>query len=222
MKKNIKIVIADDRRLLTDGLKSLLAQSTCDYEFRVIGMVENSEDLVEIFKRHQPDLLMLNLRLGEKTDITKALSNIQSQLNGAKIIALPTSEEFSPTLQQDAARYGVTSFLSKYCGAKDCIFAINEVLLGRTYRHSSATESVEVSKNNPQQAKATFIKKSRLTAREVQILELIGKAKGNKEIGKELFISDQTVAVHRKNIMRKLNVNNTPAILKLAYDNNMV
>jgi len=61
-----------------------------------------------------------------------------------------------------------------------------------------------------------------LTKREIEILRLITLAMSNKEIAKKLFISDQTVSVHRKNIMRKLQVSNTAALIKMAYDNSLV
>jgi DNA-binding NarL/FixJ family response regulator len=64
-----------------------------------------------------------------------------------------------------------------------------------------------------------FQVKYRLTKREVEILLLISQAKSNKEIAEELFISDQTVSVHRKNIMRKISVSNTAGLIKFAMDN---
>ena len=67
-----------------------------------------------------------------------------------------------------------------------------------------------------------FVKKYNLTKREIEILRLITLALSNKEIAKKLFISDQTVSVHRKNIMRKLQVSNTAALIKMAYDNSLV
>ncbi len=67
-----------------------------------------------------------------------------------------------------------------------------------------------------------FTKKYNLTKRELEILKLITLALSNKEIAKELFISDQTVSVHRKNIMRKLGVSNTAGLLKIAYDNSLI
>jgi DNA-binding NarL/FixJ family response regulator len=64
--------------------------------------------------------------------------------------------------------------------------------------------------------------KQKLTSREHEVLELITQAKNNKEIAKELFISDQTVGVHRKNIMRKLGVRNTINLIKFALENQLV
>jgi len=65
----------------------------------------------------------------------------------------------------------------------------------------------------------TLIDKYHLTPRELQILHLISKALSTKQIAKVLYISDQTVSVHRKNIMRKLEVNNTVALVRIALEN---
>ena len=67
-----------------------------------------------------------------------------------------------------------------------------------------------------------FIRRYNLTRREIEILKLISQALSNKEIGKELYISDQTVSVHRKNLMRKLGVTNTAGLIKLAYEHSII
>jgi DNA-binding NarL/FixJ family response regulator len=67
-----------------------------------------------------------------------------------------------------------------------------------------------------------FIKRHSLTKRETEILTLITQALSNKQIAEELYISDQTVSVHRKNIMRKLGVSNTAGLIKEAYENFLV
>ena len=67
-----------------------------------------------------------------------------------------------------------------------------------------------------------FTIKNKLTKRELEILELISQAKSNKEIAEILFISPQTVSVHRKNVMRKLNVSNTASLIKYAMDHNII
>lgn len=67
-----------------------------------------------------------------------------------------------------------------------------------------------------------FARKFGLTRREIEIMRLIGQALTNKDIAEKLYISDQTVSVHRKNIMRKLSVNSTANLIKIAFENNLV
>jgi two-component system response regulator NreC len=88
------------------------------------------------------------------------------------------------------------------------------------------TPSLQKNPSNDDQNKNSFIDEfqliEKLTKREMQVLQQIAQAKTNGEIGKQLFISDQTVGVHRKNIMRKLSLRNTNALIKFAYDNGLV
>ena len=70
--------------------------------------------------------------------------------------------------------------------------------------------------------KIAFYCEKKLTRREQEVLELIAKAMNNKEIADQLYISDQTVGVHRKNIMRKLGVRNTVNLIKFAIDHQLV
>ena len=66
-----------------------------------------------------------------------------------------------------------------------------------------------------------FVKKYNLTKREFEIIRYIGQALTNKEIGDRLYISDQTVSVHRKNIMRKLRVNSTASLIKMVFEHHI-
>ena len=67
-----------------------------------------------------------------------------------------------------------------------------------------------------------IFKKFKLTKREIEVLKLVGQAMSNKEIAKELYISDQTVSVHRKNIMKKLDVNSTASLIKFSFEHNLI
>ena len=107
--------------------------------------------------------------------------------------------------------------------------AIGEVMEGRTFlgkgvRLNTTLEEIKrkIEDQSRFPSEDKFIKKYNLTKRELEILKLITHALSNKEIGKVLYISDQTVSVHRKNIMRKLGVSNTAGLIKLAYDNSLV
>jgi DNA-binding NarL/FixJ family response regulator len=110
-------------------------------------------------------------------------------------------------------------------GTKDELFwAIEEVINGHTFlgngvalidmRMMPGAESAQPDKR--------FARKHGLTRREMEIMRYIGQALKNKDIAEKLYISDQTVSVHRKNIMRKLAVNNTASLIKIAFENNLV
>lgn len=122
---------------------------------------------------------------------------------------------------------GADGYFLKHNTFTDFTKGLEEVLKG--YRHIAKglqitpdlheTESEEMESDYFQDG---FNLKNKLTRREREILKLIVQAKNNKEIGKELFISDQTVGVHRKNIMRKLGVRNSISLIRFAMDNKLV
>lgn len=121
-----------------------------------------------------------------------------------------------------AFRAGADGYLLKSGATEELFQAIEQVLEGRTFTGSGVMllEPGQANKNNhPDGAR----RKHGLTRREIEIMRYIGQALNNKDIATRLFISDQTVSVHRKNIMRKLcRINNTATLIKLAFENHLV
>jgi DNA-binding NarL/FixJ family response regulator len=100
--------------------------------------------------------------------------------------------------------------------------AINIVMDGEIYLSAGLKVfPKDILQNGDGEYEDEFQLRHRLTPRETQILHMISMAKSNKEIAEELFISDQTVMVHRKNIMRKLNLSNTAGLIKFALDHDL-
>ncbi len=221
----IRTVIADDHQLFTEGLKNILRR-TDKFEFQIIGEAENGRDLLPILKRTYPDLLLLDLNMPE-TDGLDVLDTIRDNYEDMKILALTMYDEAK--LVKSAFKAGVDGYILKNSDPYELLNAIDEVLKGKTYigvgvqlvgaRANGKTFMADKEKGKFEDK---FIQKYNLTKREIEILKLISQAFSNKEIAQELFISDQTVSVHRKNIMRKLNVSNIAGLIKIAYDNSIV
>ncbi len=221
----IRTVIADDHQLFTEGLKNILRR-TDKFEFQIIGEAENGRDLLPILKRTYPDLLLLDLNMPE-ADGLDVLDSIRENYSDMKILALTMYDEAK--LVKSAFKAGVDGYILKNSDPYELLNAIEEVLKGKTYigigvqlvgaRSNGTTFMADKEKSKFEDK---FIQKYNLTKREIEILKLISQAFSNKEIAQELFISDQTVSVHRKNIMRKLNVSNIAGLIKIAYDNSIV
>jgi len=135
-----------------------------------------------------------------------------------------------PKFVKSAFKNGAHGYILKNKGIDELFVALHQVL---DEHESYIGEGVQVSENGATRAVAgkqqtdfhledRFIKKYNLTKRELEILRLITHAMSNKQIAQELFISDQTVSVHRKNIMRKLGVSNAAGLIKAAYDFSLV
>ncbi len=221
--KIVKTYIADDHHLFVAGLKTVLKESK-KFEFDVVGTAHNGNQLMNMLKNADADLLLLDLNMPEK-DGLDALGTIRDQFGNMKIIALTNYDEVK--LVKAAFKAGVDGYVLKNVGISELIHAIDEVLDGRTYvgQGVNLNNGVNINKNISAKMEVyidKFVKKYNLTKRELEILRLIAQALSNKEIAKELYISDQTVSVHRKNIMRKLGVSNTASLIKLSYDNSLI
>ena len=219
----VTVVIADDHQLFITGLKSILSDVQ-GYDIQLIDIANDGEELITILKTNVPDLLILDLNMPER-DGLDVLDTIRDQYDDLKILALTMYDESK--IVKSAFKSGVDGYVLKSSGKDELVRAIMEVLDGRTFLgkgvslNSLASQASRKS-DNAYHFEDKFIKKSNLTKREFEILRLISLALSNKEIAKELFISDQTVSVHRKNIMRKLGVSNTAGLIKIAYDNSLI
>jgi DNA-binding NarL/FixJ family response regulator len=221
--QHVNIIIADDHQLFITGLKSIL-NDIDGYEIHLIDIANDGEELITILKKNVPDLLILDLNMPER-DGLDVLDVIRGQYDGLKILALTMYDESK--IVKSAFKSGVDGYVLKSSGKEELVRAITEVLDGRTFLGKGVSLNSLMSRasrksDNAYHFEDKFIKKSNLTKREFEILRLISLALSNKEIAKELFISDQTVSVHRKNIMRKLGVSNTAGLIKIAYDNSLI
>ena len=221
--QQVNVVIADDHQLFITGLKSILSDIE-GYEINLTDIANDGEELLTILKKNVPDLLILDLNMPER-DGLDVLDVIRDQYDDLKILALTMYDESK--IVKSAFKSGVDGYVLKTSGKEELVRAIIEVLDGRTFLGkgvslNSLTSKASRKSDNAYHFEDKFIKKSNLTKREFEILRLISLALSNKEIAKELFISDQTVSVHRKNIMRKLGVSNTAGLIKIAYDNSLI
>lgn len=214
-KKILNVVVADDHQLFVESLRMLL-QSTEGYTVNITGVAYNGEELVTMLKTIKPDLLLLDINLPSKNGL-EVLQEMKKTMKGTRILILTMYDD--PKIIKEAFSMQVDGYLLKNCSREELVEAIETVMQGEVY----VGRGVSVANN---QAGSTafediFQKKFSLTKREVEVLRLITQARNNGSIAKELYISEQTAAVHRKNIMRKIGVNSTAALIKVAYDNEL-
>ncbi len=219
---NARIIIADDHHLFILGLKTILNEAE-GRNFRIVGTAHTGESLLELLKTVPAELLLLDLNMPEGNGLDM-LNIIKEQFPALKIIALTMYDDHK--IVKSTFKSGVDGYILKNVGIPELIKGIDEVLDGKTYLGKGVSlngmmDSPE-KKQEQDHFEDRFIKKFNLTKREIEILRLITQALSNKQIAKELYISDQTVSVHRKNIMRKLGVSNTAGLIKLAYDNSLI
>lgn len=217
----INTFIADVQQLFVEGFERILEE--IDYpEVNVVGKAYTAGDLLQGLYELQPELLFMDLNFSDQ-DGMELIQKIRDEFADLKICILSgyTDHKFV----KEAFQNGADGYYSKTNGDSELIECVNDLMMGNTFLASGL--NITPKKNGVRKVEENnfedrFLLKKKLTKREQEVLELITKALNNKEIGERLYISDQTVGVHRKNIMRKLNVRNTVNLIKFAIDHQLV
>ena len=219
----ISSVLVDKQSIFRAGLKAFFSQNV-DSEVQIIGEEESAESLLLfLHKNLGTELVLLDLNLPDQ-DGLELIPQIRRQFKGIKIIVLTSYSDYKFVGQ--ALKNGADGYILKSNEPEDLLEGVKEVMAGNTFiapgLHITPPNGKRLSNGKKSMYEDRFVIKQKLTKREHEVLELITQAKNNKEIAKELYISDQTVGVHRKNIMRKLGVRNTINLIKFALENQLV
>ena len=206
----IKVFIIDDHPMVVAGLHSLLGRLE---NIEVAGAVSNAFDAIPFLKKNKTDVILLDINLPDISGIDLC-KKIHKEFPEIKILGISTFSERSYISRM--IENGASGYLIKSASAEEIEEAINTVLKGKIYlsvsmEHIAKPLSIIPSDNLPA-----------LTKREKEILQLISEGLTNNQIAEKLFISPLTVDSHRKNLLTKLNVNNTASLIKLAVQNGLI
>src|SRR2546421_8201706 len=188
-KPRIGILIADDHSVLRQGLVSLIG---FEADMMVVGEASNGREAVDLWKKHRPDVMLLDLRMPE-LDGVGVIKQIRADDENTRIIVLTTFDGDEDIYR--AIQAGAKGYLLKDVPREALIDCIRRVHAGETCVpvHLAAKLAERVSGET-------------LSGREIDVLKLMAQGKSNKEIGSALFISEGTVKSHVKAIFSKMNV----------------
>ncbi|HEV8040922.1 MAG TPA: response regulator transcription factor [Bryobacteraceae bacterium] len=185
----IRILIAEDHLIARVGVKTILNTQP---DMNVVAEAANGAQAVELHRQHRPDITLMDMRMPGTSGL-EAIVAIKAELPQARIIALSTyggDEDIRRALNA-----GVRAYLTKDVLHDELIRAIHAVHAGETYLPPSIAAALEASSLS-----------ASLSARELEVLELIVKGHGNKQIAYALGIAEHTVKNHVKSILSKLAV----------------
>ncbi len=205
----IKILIADDHKILREGLKMLLKENN---NFEIIGEAANGREAVSKVKKLDPDVVVMDIAMPGLNGIeaTRRIHRYSSQI---KIIIL--SMHASKEYVIEAIRAGAMAYLKKETAAKDLVHAIDKVMRGEISLDESLAQYVIDEFHNAEQKNDRNLLRN-LTSREREILQMIAEGKSSKSVSSILNLSLKTVEAHRQNIMRKLKIHNIVKLVKFA------
>jgi DNA-binding NarL/FixJ family response regulator len=204
-----KILIADDHKIVRDGLRSLLEN---EMNLSVLGEADNGRTAVELAKELQPDVVIMDITMPGLNGI-EATKQIRDAVPRTKVIAL--SMHTDRRFVSEVLRMGASGYLLKDCAFEELSNAIRSVLANRTYL-SSQIADVVLKDYVRLVAKKELSVFGILTAREREVLQMIAEGSSTKEIAAALKISAKTVETYRLRIMEKLNVHSIAELTKYA------
>ena len=203
--KSIRVLIADDHPIVREGLAAILEEEP---DMEIVGQASNGNEAIELFRQHQPDIVLLDLRMPQVGGV-EVITTIRADYPDANIIILTiydTDEDIYRGLQA-----GAKAYLLKDVPCDEILEVIRTVCNGKRYIPTSIGEKLVARMERPN-----------LSDREYQVLSLMKEGKNNREIGNCLKITDHTVRFHVNNILSKLGANDRAHAIVVALRQGLV
>lgn len=212
----IKLMIVDDHQMIINGIIGLLDDVS---HIKVIAQANNGQEALEKLHEVKPDILIVDVQMPVMNgfELTQHIKRLYPQI---KLLALSTYDEKSIVLKMLEA--GAVGYILKNIKTDEFVNAIEEVAKGKEYFSNEML--LALSKPNAEEILNTTqtVMPSNLSAREVEVLQLIVQGLTNPQIADKLFISVKTVEGHRTNLMKKLDVHNVAGLIRYAMQHKLV
>jgi DNA-binding NarL/FixJ family response regulator len=201
----IRILLADDHPLLREGVAGLVADQP---DMELVGEVSNGREAIEQFRKHRPDVTLLDLQMPETNGLDAILA-IRGEFPEARIVVLTTYTGDAQILR--ALKAGAQAYLLKSMLRRELLDTIRAVHKGQ--RRIPPEVAVQL---------AEHAADDQLTSREVEVLRLIAAGKANKLVASDLSITEETVKGHVKNILSKLGANDRTHAVTIALKRGII
>jgi len=209
----IDILVVDDHPIVREGMVAILESQA---DFNVIAEAGNGAEALELYKRHSPNVVMMDLQM-PNTDGVAGIQGIRAYDPEAKIVVLTAYDTDERILQ--AVQAGARGYLLKGAPREDIFRAVRVVNLGGSLLEPAVAGKLLSHVGGIMRGEN---KEDELTSRELDVLRLMSKGLRNKEIATELFITERTVKFHANSIYQKLDVNGRTEAVSRAIQRGLV
>ncbi len=216
MESKISILTVDDHTLFRKGTVMMLKTFP---EVRIVHEADNGQNALDLLKKEPIDLLLLDLEMPVMDGWETARKVIVTY---PKVPIIMLSMHDSLQVISDLIEMGVHSYLLKNAEPEEVHKSILSVLNNEFYYNQLVAKALMQKVRIGATEKPIFNEKTNLTKREIEILELICNELTMKEIGDKLFLSEQTIHTHRKNLMKKTKVKNAVGLVKYAIQHRII
>ena len=208
----ITVEIVDDHKIFVDGIQSLLENEN---GIMLTAKSHSGKELMASLKQEQPDVILMDVNLPDinGVELSKKVKELYPEV---QILALTMYNVRKFVFNM--LEIGVNGYIIKNTGKEELIHAINKVATGDSYYSQEVKELFFETKSEGNSEQPL----PNLTSREKEILRMVAQEYTTPEIAQELFLTEDTIETHRKNIIQKLNVRNTAGMIKVAIENNLV
>jgi DNA-binding NarL/FixJ family response regulator len=195
----IRVLCVDHQALVREGIATII---NAEADMLVVAQASTGHDAIQMFREHRPDVTLLDLHLGETCGL-EVLTAIRTEFSDARVIVVTTADGDADI--QHALEAGACGYLLKSCPAKELINAIRQVHAGQ--RHIAPEAAARL---------AEHVGDGCLSDREVEVLQQVAGGNRNRDIAVQLFITEETVKMHLKNIMEKLGASDRTQAVAIA------
>ncbi|GGB64159.1 response regulator [Fictibacillus barbaricus] len=210
MTQPIRLLLVDDHLLAREGVKEILEGQK---EFEIVGEASNGVQAVEKTQELIPDLVLMDISM-PKMNGFEATKEIKQQFPNVKVVMMTVSYDITDWFE--ALKKGAQGYLLKNLNTEDMLNGL------KAYSMDEIPMSKEMAFRIWKEFKKDGQAEQSLSIREQEVLQLVAKGYSNKEISKELNISENTVKTHMKNILGKLQLDNRVQLASYAYDKGFV
>jgi len=215
--EKIKVLIADDHKIIRVGLIGLLQRSA---DIQVAGEAGDGNQVLETLSNKVIDVVLMDIDMGQTSGI-QTTQKLKKDFPDVQVLALTMHDEEDNIIQMLEA--GANGYLLKDCGEEELLAAIHTVARGDSYYSNAVSATLLKALTHRQTQAANHHRKDvPLSDREIEVLRLIAKEYTNGEIADRLFISIRTVDTHRRNILEKLQLKNTAGLVRYAIEKALI
>jgi DNA-binding NarL/FixJ family response regulator len=207
-----RVLLADDHRLVAEGMKSLLSA-----EFELVGVVEDGRALVEAARKLRPDVIVADITMPHLNGID-ALAQLKQDDEQVRVVFLTMHPEVA--YARRALEAGALGYVLKHSAPSELIAAIRAALDGKTWLTPAvAGEVLQSMKDEPEKAGDPV---ASLTPRQREILQLLAEGRSAKEVGAALGVSARTVEFHKYQMMERLDLHTSAELVHFAIKHGIV
>jgi DNA-binding NarL/FixJ family response regulator len=209
--EQITVLLADDHMIVREGLRALLE---AEGDIEVVGEAETGRQAIQLVKRLRPAVVLMDIAMPLLNGL-EATRRILKAVPATRVLIL--SAHGDDEYIRQAVMLGAAGYLIKETSADLLSRAIREVQKGNTFFSPSIANRLHsLSLESPHGCGVLKKKRTALSSREVEVLQLIAEGKANKQVARELGISVKTVEKHRQHLMSKLDLHDTAGLTRYA------